>query len=133
MAYTTCATPKNGKRVWEKIGADPQLTFLVHEKKYRMIEALAVGVAIADEDSKPKILLAEDVAAYLEDVRCIKSAETAEAYRETMRGFAESTGKKYLNDLARKDVLGQMAYLREKNNVPRTVHNRLIFLRTFLR
>ncbi len=124
---------KGGKRVWENVGADPQLASLAREKRQRVMEALAAGVAVAGEHSKAKTLFSDDIVAYLEDVRFTKSAKTAEAYRETMRGFAESTGKKYLNDLDRKDVLGYMAYLREKNNVPRTVHNRLIFLRTFFR
>ena len=124
---------KNGKRVWENVGADSQLASLARERKQRMVEAIAAGMVVAGENSKPKTLLGQDIAAYLEDVRFTKSAKTAEAYRETMRGFAESTGKKYLNDLDRRDVLGYMAYLRERNNVPRTIHNRLIFLRTFFR
>lgn len=122
-----------GKRVWENVGPDPQLALLARERKQRAMDAVAAGVAVADEDRKRKTRLADAIAAYLEDTRFTKSAKTAVAYGETMRGFAESVTKSYLEDLERKDVLCYMAYLRDRKNAPRTIFNRLIFLRTFFR
>lgn len=124
---------QGGKRVWQNVGADPQLAQLARDKRQRVLDAEAVGVATIDSEAQPKTMLATAIVTYIEDTGFTKAPKTATAYAESLRGFAESTAKKYLEDLERRDVLGYMAYLRRRGNVPRTVHSRLIFLRTFFR
>ena len=97
------------------------------------MDAQAAGIRLAEEDSRPKTPLTDAVAGFLEDTRLTKSAKTAEAYRETLRTFTESAVRKHMEDLDRKDVLGYIARLKEKGNAPRTIHNRITFLRTFFR
>ncbi len=123
----------DGKRVWEDVGADPQLALLAKERKQRALDAQAAGVQLAEAEHKPKTALSEAVASFLEDTRLTKASKIAEAYTETLRTFAEHAAKKHLEDVDRKDVLRYMARLKGKGNAPRTIHNRITFLRTFFR
>ncbi len=123
----------NRKRVWEDVGSDPQLALLVRDRKQRAMDARAAGVLLAESEHTPKSPLTEAIAGFLDDTRLTKSAKTAEAYGETLQTFAESAGKKHLEDLDRKDVLRYIARLKEKGNAPRTIHNRITFLRAFFR
>ena len=123
----------DGKRVWEDVGADAQLALLAKERKQRAMDAQAAGVLLGGAERKPRTPLTEAIADYLDDTRLTKSAKTAEAYGETLRTFADSVASKHLEDLGRKDVLRYIARLKEKGNAPRTIYNRITFLRTFFR
>ena len=101
-----------GKRSWEKVGSDPHLALVAKERRQRLMDAVAVGIPVAESDSSLKASLAEAVATYIEDTNFTKSPKTTAAYTQTLQGFAESTNKRYLADLNRRDVLAYLHALR---------------------
>ncbi len=122
-----------GKRVWEDVGSDPQLALPAKERKQRAMAARAAGVAVVGDECHSKSRLAEAIEAFLEDTRLTKAPKTAAAHGETLHGLAISMDVRYLDDLGRREVLRYIQHLRGRGNAPRTIHNRLVFLRTFLR
>ncbi len=124
---------KGTARVWETVGTDAQLALIAKLKREKSLEARAVGVAVMDDESKAplKTYLRESVADYLDEIAAHKSKKTFAAYSLTLRLFQESCSKLHLEDIDRKDILAFMSHLKAKKNGPRTLANRVGYLKRF--
>lgn len=120
------------KRVWEAIGSDPQLALITKLKREKALEARAAGVEVVDESpASPQTDMHEAVAEYVTEIAAHKSKKTSAAYSLTLRLFVESCAKRYLEDIDRKDILIFMSHLKANKNGPRTVANRVGYLKRF--
>jgi integrase/recombinase XerD len=147
---------KGSRRVWEGIGCDAQFALTAKLKREKSLDAKAAGVIVVeDEPQAAETNLREVVAEYLEEVEGHKSKKTFAAYSltlklfiesladkskrnvfdysQTLEVFLESCPKRNLEDIGRKDILGFMSFLRDKGNGPRTVANRVSYLKGFAR
>ena len=124
---------KQGKRVWEPVGSDAQLAMIAKLKREKAAEAIAAGVAIADDGpaATKATNLQEAVAEYLEEVKAHKSRKTDAAYAIALKLFVVACPKKCLEEITRKDMLGYIAYLKAQGNAPRTVANRVANVKRF--
>ena len=124
---------KRGKRVWEPVGNDPQVALTAQLRIEHGLQAIALGVAapgpVATETGKTD--LAEAMAEYLKDIACAKSKSTLYAYRHTLKVFASTCTKTYLEQVTRRDILNYHEHLRASGNAPRTIANRSNFLKIF--
>src|SRR5579863_2123362 len=69
---------------------------------------------------------------YLGDTAELKSKKTYDAYAFTLSGFrAACPVPKRLEAVTRRDILVYMAALRQAGNVPRTIRNRVDYLKIF--
>jgi integrase/recombinase XerD len=78
-----------------------------------------------------KTNLRESIAEYLADTAAGKSRKTLYAYTRTLNVFAETCSKRYMEQIDRRDLLNYIAHLRQSGNVPRTIANRVNFLKIF--
>jgi integrase/recombinase XerD len=121
------------RRVWEPIGQDPQLALTVKLKKQRILEAQSAGVeTVADAcPEKDVTSLSDAIQNYVAEVKSQKAHKIYLAYALTLKLFAQSCQKERLEKLDRKDVITFMESLKQQGCVPRTVANRISFLKTF--
>jgi integrase/recombinase XerD len=120
-----------GKRVWERVGKDWQLALDARLKRSRVVAAEAVGVQVVHDTEKRRV--SDAIAEYNAEIKTHKSKRTYNAYRLTLALFQDATSATYLEDITRGDILTFIAALREDENGPRTVSNRVRYLSTFLR
>jgi integrase/recombinase XerD len=126
---------KGDRRVWEAVGSDAQLALIAKLKREKSLAAKAAGVTVVDDEPQApsKTDLREAVAEYLEEVSVHKSKKTFFAYSLTLKLFLESCSKHNAEDVGRKDILGFMSFLNTKGNSPRTIANRVGYLKGFAR
>jgi integrase/recombinase XerD len=124
---------KNGKRVWERVGNDAQLALTAKQKREKSLEAKAVGVELVEDApvAGKQTPLTEAVAEYLAEVKNSKAIKTYLAYSLTLRQFREAVRQESLEAIDRKDVLTFIAFMRSKGNGPRTIANRVAYLKGF--
>jgi integrase/recombinase XerD len=139
---------KDGKRVWEAVGSDPQIALDAKRKKERVLAAIAAGATVIERDSteetSPKMqeasttergtLLSEAIEEYLTEVSLQKAPATYVAYEHTLRLFRETCNDgQPLEQLERKDLLAFVAKLKAEGKEARTVANHISFLKVFFR
>jgi integrase/recombinase XerD len=124
---------KGTQRVWEAVGTDAQFALIAKLKREKVLEARAAGVTIVDEEfeATPQTDLQETAADYLAEVAAHKSKKTSAAYSLTLKLFLESCSKPHLEEIDRKDILAFISHLKAKKNGPRTVANRVGYLKRF--
>ena len=125
---------QNGKRVWENVGTDASSAMTARLKRERILDARAAGVEIPDEKEAKKRNrreLNEAIAEYLGEVKNGKSNKTSLAYGLALREFALVCKSTTLEELKRTDVLAYIGVLRERGIAPRTIANRVTFVKTF--
>jgi integrase/recombinase XerD len=115
---------KGGKRVWERVGNDPQA--ITTQRKRERGEQPSHDDVKTDEG---KLNLAACIDEYLVEVKQANAKRTHLAYSLTLNSFAKSTTKKHLDDIDRKDILAFVQSLRDAKCAPRTIANRLAYLR----
>jgi hypothetical protein len=118
---------KAGKRIWERVGNDPQHALTAKLKVEHMMQGVGLGMT-APELSSPalqKTNLPETVAEYLSDAASGKSNKTYLAYSRTLNTFLKVCSKQYVEEVNRRDVLNFIALLRDAGNGPRTVRPEL--------
>jgi integrase/recombinase XerD len=125
---------KHGKRVWENVGTDDPSAMTSRLKRERILAAQASGVEIPDEmeaGSTNGRDLNETNSEYLGEVKSGKSHKTHLAYSVTLREFVSACKSATLEELDRADVLAFIVALRERGIAPRTIANRVTYLKTF--
>ena len=122
------------QKTFEPVGSDAQVALEAKKKRERILAAQADGISVVDDTPTQSNLrpLTEAVAEYLAETKIHKSKKTYAAYSLTLSLFSESCTREHLEKIDRKDVLGFMAFLKEKGNAPRTVSNRIDYLKIFL-
>lgn len=121
----------NGKRIWESVGSDAPSAMTARIKKERTLGAKEAGVVVVEDEEAQGRNLAEAVAEYLREVRDGKSRKTHLAYGIALREFSQGCKAQTVESLTRQDVLTYMGALRDRGITPRTLANRLSFLKTF--
>jgi integrase len=127
------ATP-DGKRVWKSVGKDAQLALAQQVKQEKSLAARAVGLQLVEDVPAPKrTLLSEAVTEYLAEVKESKAPKTFLAYSLTMKLFVAVVQTQSLEEIDRKDVLAFIRAMRDDGQSPRTIANRISYLKTFFR
>jgi hypothetical protein len=143
--------------VWEGVGSDAQFALIAKVKREKSLGAKAAGVTVVEDEpeANSETDLRKVVAEYLQEVSVHKSKKTFAAYSltlklflesledkskgirfdysQTLELFIESCSRHNLEDIGRKHILGFMAFLKTKGNSPRTVANRVGYLKGFAR
>lgn len=108
---------------------------LATHRREKFGEAKAAGVPVVEDAPAAEasgIRLTEAIAEYLDEVKAHKSLKTYFSYSLMLRLFAESCKKRHLAQIERKDIIALIGRLKAKGNAPRTVANRIVYLKTFL-
>jgi integrase len=123
------------RRVRLSVGNDPAEAWNARKKKEAELNAVAHGVPLADvPNGNGRRSLTVEIAAYLAEVKLTKKPATLVAYTESLRYFAESCHRSYLDDIERLDLLKFAAYLRDaKGLAPRSCWNKFSHTVTFLK
>ncbi|MEI9978964.1 MAG: hypothetical protein WDN23_08145 [Edaphobacter sp.] len=125
---------EDGKRTRVSVGTDATAAYNCRVRKQRELDALASGLIVAnpiDDDSRLRISSAVDD--FLEEIQLSRQRKTWMGYIVSLRYFQESCGKRFLDEVERKDLLRLAAFLRDSKKLsPRTVHNKFADVLTFL-
>jgi integrase/recombinase XerD len=123
------------KRVRLSVGKDAADASARRLRKEAELNAVNNGVAVAPESGQDgHRSLAASVADYLEETKDTKKPKTLAAYSTALAYFTESCHKLNIEDIDRRDLLKFCAFLRdEKEQAPRSVHNKFENLMTFLK
>jgi integrase len=126
---------EGAKRKRVSVGKDAQDATAQRLRKEAELNAVNNGVAVVAQERKSgQRLIADASASYLSEIKMSRSAATHSAYTLTLRNFAESCSKIYLEEVDRVDLLGFLNYLRKERELSdRTCHNRFEHLLTFLK
>ena len=124
---------RNGKRTWESVGPDAVSATNALRKRNAILNATdadveVVETAIGTLSGRP---LATTVDEYLTEVEAAKARKTYLAYTITLEAFRASCKAKTLEEINRASVLGYISALKKQGVSPRTIANRLIYLKTF--
>jgi hypothetical protein len=122
---------ENGKRIWESVGTDAPSALTARLKKERTLGAKEAGVIVVEDEAERGRDLTEAVAEYLREVKNGKSRKTHLAYGIALREFCTVCKSQTVESLNRQDVLTYMGALKDRGMTPRTIANRLSFLKTF--
>jgi integrase/recombinase XerD len=123
---------KADKRVWDAVGTDAQLAMTAKLRVEHKLQAISLGIADPDPiKTTSKTDLAAAIKEYLSDTAKAKSKRTLYAYTRTLKVFASTCSRKYMEQINRRDVLDYLDHLKTSGNVPRTVANYSNFLKIF--
>jgi integrase/recombinase XerD len=125
---------EDGKRKRQQVGKDSATAYARKLRKEAELNAISKGLTVAteaDDAGKRPMVLA--VADFLEEVKLTRKEKTYEGYEIALNYFQESCKKRYVQDVEKIDLLKYSAFLRdEKNQSPRSVHNKFACVLTFL-
>ena len=125
---------EDGKRNRVSVGTDATVACNCRTRKQRELDALASGLIVSnplEDDSRLRISAA--VEDFLEEMQLSRQRKTWMGYIVSLRYFQESCGKRFLDEVERKDLLRLAAFLRDTKKLsPRTVHNKFADVLTFL-
>lgn len=145
---------RNGKRVWQRVGRDPDRALAALRNTEHDLHGAALGRGIQNgsrsleppepeplpksEASLPILLpretpLAEAIAAYMSEVRRFRSPKTIAACEHILTLFGSRYPKKSIQAITREDLLGHMTELQKRGLGQRTIHNHLARIGTLLR
>jgi integrase len=102
----------------------------------RMAVSSPEPFAVAPEPEKPTALgrdFPQAVKLYLSEVKRGKSKKTHLAYSIALQGFSKVCRAHTIEGMTRQDVLAYTNMLRDAHLTPRTIANRLAFLKTFFK
>jgi integrase len=138
------------KPTWEMIGSDAELIPDIHRARKHDLEGAAMGKPVAlvrplaarplvesiTRSPLGKQSLDEAINKYLAEKKEHRRRKTYLAYALALRLFREvcvTRQKVMLHQIDREDLLGFITSLRDKRgNVPRTLHNKVVNVQTFL-
>lgn len=103
-------------------------------RKEAHLNAKTQGLALVDGEAKPRLLIGDATAEYIEETRLTKKPKTISAYSIALDYFQQSCDRKYMDEIERIDLLKFTAFLRDKKDqAPRSVYNKFENLMTFLK
>ena len=143
---------RNGKRVWQAVGRDPDRVLATLRNTEHDLHGAALGRrtesgsrSLESPEPLPKseaslqILvpretpLAEAIAAYLSEVRRFRSPKTIAACEHILTLFGAEYPNKSIQAITREDLLGHMSELQKRGLGQRTIHNHIARIGTLLR
>ena len=124
-----------GRRVKRlSVGKDAVEAKNRRDKKQAELTAKSKGVAVVTESSNGHRSLADEITAYLEEVKLGSKPKTLAAYTTALDYFTQSCHRLHLEDIQRVDMLKFAAFLRdEKDQSPRTCWNKFSNVMSFLK
>lgn len=125
---------KAGKRMWKSVGTDAYAAITAQIKTEKALAAKAAGVTVVEDvgpDCPSGRDFAKALAEYLSEVKAARAKNTYIAYKHTLRQFEETCTKKAIEALDRGDVLRFIGVLRDEGAAPRTISNKMTYLKTF--
>jgi integrase/recombinase XerD len=130
---TNASWRERSKRVRLSVGKDAQDAAARRLKKGAELNAVSKGVAVVPENGNGQRPRAGTVAEYLEEVKLNKKPETHATCSTALAYFVESCHKVNLQGVDRRDLLKFAAFLREKEQAPRSAYNKFENVMTFLK
>ena len=126
---------EGNKRKRLSVGKDPADATARRLRKEAELNAKNNGVTVTVPESKNgRRLLPTAITEYLEEIKLGRKDKTYAAYNLSLRHFAESCSKMYVDEIERKDLLKFAAFLRdEKEQAPRTCWNKFANVISFLK
>jgi integrase len=129
---------ENGQRHRLSVGSDPVAAHAAQQRKLAELNARAHGIALAapaPEVALPETpTIAEAIAAYVAQVKKLKTPATLAAYSLALQNFTDSCKKARLAEVTREDVNEFVRHMREDLALTdRTAHNRRSHLLSFLK
>jgi integrase/recombinase XerD len=126
---------EGSKRVRQAVGKDAMSAAARRHRQEQILASKAAGIRVLDSKDGQDVLLINAVNDYLDDTRITKKPKTYAAYKTALDYFLESCSKRqYLIEVDRRDLLQFSAFLRdEKNQAPRSVHNKFENVMSFLK
>jgi integrase/recombinase XerD len=126
---------EGNKRTRLSVGKDPADAAARRLRKEAELNAKNNGVAVTAPESKNgRRPLGAAIADYLEEIKLGRKDKTYVAYDLSLRYFAESCSKIFVDEIERKDLLKFAAFLRdEKEQAPRTCWNKFANIMSFLK
>ena len=126
---------EGNKRKRLSVGKDPADATARRLRKEAELNAKNNGVTVTVPESKNgRRLLPTAITEYLEEIKLGRKDKTYAAYNLSLRYFAESCSKMYVDEIERKDLLKFAAFLRdEKEQAPRTCWNKFANVISFLK
>jgi integrase len=126
---------EGNKRKRLSVGKDPADAAARRLRKEAELNAKNNGVAVtAPESTNGRRTLGAAIADYLEEIKLGRKDKTYVAYDLSLRYFAESCSKMFVDEIERKDLLKFAAFLRdEKEQAPRTCWNKFANIMSFLK
>jgi len=124
---------ENGQRKRQSVSNDATIAFNSKVSKIKELDARAAGIDVrASDDSTNRLELRTAMNAFLEKIKRSRQNRTWQGYKVVFGYFLEFSGKNYVEDIQRTDLLDFEIFLREKRNLaPRTVSNKLNCVKTF--
>jgi integrase len=122
---------RNGRRCWLSVGNDVDAALAAKARKEKEISLTKMALELNAEVSglgesgtgSRRILLSEAFAEYLADIRATKAPKTACGRKRVTEYFQESCGKRYLDEIGRRDLLEFRRFLYSRGLADRTVFN----------
>ena len=128
---------KDGKRKWEPVGSDPQLALTKKGQREAKLAGHAVGMlepgtTTSLPASLPLTGLSAAAAEYIRETKDHKSHKTYLAYKLALDSFLpEVSEAASLSQVTRHQIMVWMAEMKAEPLDARTIHNRVIYLKTF--
>jgi hypothetical protein len=128
---------QDGRRKWEPVGRDPQLALTKKAQREARLAGEAVGMlqpgAEPSLPGAPPVVTALIVAAaeYIQETKDHKSHKTYLAYKQAVDSFLAGSEAASLNQVTRHQIMVWMSRMKAEPLEPRTIHNRVVNLKTF--
>jgi integrase/recombinase XerD len=131
---------EGGKRKWQEVGSDPQQALTEKLRREHLFQGREIGQPVSYDlgviehpKAKNKTSLAQAAKDYLNDLARKSKPKTINAYSAALAFFvAEVQPTIYVEDLKRADIERYIDALYRSRVSPRTISNRLGYLRSFL-
>lgn len=136
----------NGKREWEHAGDDPAHVLTLKQKREHQLAGLRLGVEApglgrpspsltpsTPVPSQGRLTVAVAIDTHVHAIEQIRGARTGNSYRQHLTTFINSCPKQFMDELTRQDVQAYILSEKLRGMSPKTIDNRLVTLKAFLR
>lgn len=136
---------QGGQRISQRVGTNPAQAMTAKLQREHLLKGAQLGFAapIVSADPTParkparpakeRVALLEAKKKYIRDIDAQRGYGTARGYENSLDTFIEGCTKTYLDELTREDVMDFITRLSREKKAPKTISNRCVALKTFLR
>jgi hypothetical protein len=107
-----------GKRVWQRIGKEPQQAVSAAEFQKAFMQARAAGVPVRTDETP--VMFSHTLEPFLEEYKLINRIESYKLIKQTLYEFKDWVKKNIINRITRVDLLKYRQWLlgREAGDIP---------------
>ena len=120
-----------GKRVWQRIGNEPQQAVSAAEFQKAFMQARAAGVPVITDDTP--VTFASTLEPFLEEYKLINRIESYKLMKQTLYEFKDWVKKSIINRITRVDLLKYRQWLIDRKRKERTASNKMLRVNQFIR